>query len=388
VSYEITLVRRLSEIERSDWDALVGTHGSPFLEWDWLASLEESGCATPDTGWAAHHLIVRDGRTLAAAVPLYLKGHSQGEFVFDHSWAEAAHEAGLRYYPKLLVGVPFTPVSGSRLLTLPDHPRATLLPLLARALRNVCEESNNSSVHVNFCAHDEIEPLREEGFLHRQGLQYHWSNRGYAEFDDYLASLRSKRRNQIRRERRDVAASGIEIEEHQGETIPDELFEPMFRIYLSTIEKMYWGRQYLNEKFFDLLRHRWKRNLCFITAVRRGKVLAGTVNVEKGAALYGRYWGTFEEVRNLHFEVCYYAGIEHCIARRLDRFEPGAGGEFKYWRGFEPAVTHSMHFLPHRGFARAVARFLERERAHVELAADEMRARQAKNGPSEPTKPT
>jgi predicted N-acyltransferase len=362
----------MADIDREEWDTLVGPGGSPFLEWDWLASLEEAGCVGARSGWAPHHLIVRRNGRLVAAAPLYLKGHSQGEFVFDHAWADAAYGAGIEYYPKLLAAVPFTPATGRRLLTAPDLPRPPLLRTLALALREICTASDLSSVHVNFCAGDEVEALGAAGFLHRQGVQFHWHNRGYGSFEEYLGSLRSKRRNQIRRERRDVAGCGVRIEVHEGEEIPGDLFGPMFRIYRSTVDKMYWGRRYLNERFFDLLRARWKRHLCFVVARRNGDLLAATVNVQKAGAFYGRYWGTFEEVRNLHFEVCYYAGIEHCIRRGWQRFEPGAGGEFKYWRGFEPAITHSMHYLPHPGFARAVEDFLRRERAYVGETAEEM----------------
>jgi predicted N-acyltransferase len=375
VSCEIELMQRMADVERGAWDALVGDRGSPFLEWDWLSALEETGCAATGTGWAPHHVIARRGGSVVGAAPMYLKGHSQGEFVFDHSWADAAHQAGLRYYPKLLVGVPFTPAGGRRLLTHPDEGRAPLLETLARGLREICDGNEISSIHVNFCADDEIEPLRRAGFLHRRGLQYHWRNRGYASFEDYLGDLRSKRRIQIRRERRSIAEAGIEVRVHEGDAITDDLLEPMFRIYLSTIEKMYWGRQYLNLALFERLGGSWKRNLCFVAARRAGKLIAGAVNVQKAGVLYGRYWGAFEEVRNLHFEVCYYAGIAHCIERGLERFEPGAGGEYKYWRGFEPAVTHSMHYLPHPGFARAVERFLERESAYVEGVVEEMRVR-------------
>lgn len=373
----VQLIRRLSDVAQADWDALVGPQGSPFLEWDWLVSLEESGCASAKAGWAPHHIVVYDDDRLVAAAPMYLKSHSQGEFVFDHSWAEAAHRAGIDYYPKLIVAVPFTPATGGRLLTHPDAARPALLRVLGESLRELCASNKLSSVHVNFCEPDVVDALRDAGFLHRQGVQYHWRSRGYATFDDYLNDLRSKRRNQIRRERRDVAALGVEVTVHEGETIPDDLFEPMFRIYLSTIEKMYWGHQYLNQRFFGLLRQRFKRHLCFIVARHRGEIIAGTVNVQKAGTFYGRYWGTHQELRNLHFEVCYYAAIAHCIDRGLARFEPGAGGEFKYWRGFDPTPTHSMHFIPHKGFAHAVGDFLERERRHVDATIDVMRERGA-----------
>ena len=189
--------------------------------------------------------------------------------------------------------------------------------------------------------------------------------------------MRSKRRTQVRHELREVAAQDVEIAALEGEAIPDELFEPMFRIYLSTIEKLYWGRQYLNQRFFDALRQRWKRNLCFVVARQHGAIVAGAINVQKAGVLYGRYWGCLREIRYLHFAVCYYAGIEHCIARRFTRFEPGAGGDYKHWRGFDAAATHSLHYLPHPGFAEAVADFLARERAHVDDVIAELQDRSA-----------
>ncbi|MDX2167764.1 MAG: GNAT family N-acetyltransferase [Deltaproteobacteria bacterium] len=377
MSLTVTLAKRIGEVSREEWDALLGADGSPFLEWDWLDALEESGCVTAKTGWAPHHLLVRDGGRLVAAAPMYLKGHSQGEFVFDHTWAEAAERAGLRYYPKLLVAVPLTPATGQRILTHPSGSRPALLAVVAGALRDLCSGNRLSSVHVNFCADDEVAPLRDAGFLHRQGVQYHWRNQGYAAFDDYLAQMRSKRRTQVRRELRDVDEAGIVVTPLQGEAIDDDLFEPMFRIYKSTIDKLYWGRQYLNAAFFQQLRLRWKHNLCFVAARRGDELVAGAINVQKAGVLYGRYWGCFREVRHLHFVTCYYAGIEHCIARGLTRFEPGAGGEYKHWRGFDAAVTHSLHYVAHEGLAAAVADFLARERAYIDDAVGALDERSA-----------
>jgi len=367
---EIALARRMADIDRAEWDALVGPDGSPFLEWDWLDALEQSGCVGGKTGWAPHHLTIRADGALIAAAPMYLKGHSQGEFVFDHTWAEAADRAGLDYYPKLLVAVPMTPATGRRILTHPGRPRGPLLTMVAEALRDLCVGNKLSSVHVNFCADDEIAPFKAAGFLHRQGVQYHWRNHDYGTFDDYLARMRSKRRVEVKRELRLVADAGITVTPLTGEAIDDELFEPMFRLYKSTIDKLYWGRQYLNARFFDQLRQRWKHNLCFVAARRGDELLAGAINVQKNGVLYGRYWGCFEDVRQLHFVVCYYEGIRHCIERGLTRFEPGAGGEYKHWRGFDAAVTHSLHFVAHEGFARAIADFLARERAHIDDVVD------------------
>ena len=377
VSLDVTLVRRIADIAREEWDALLGADGSPFLEWDWLEALESSGCVAARTGWAPHHLVVRDAGRLVAAAPMYLKSHSQGEFVFDHGWAEAAERAGLAYYPKLLVAVPLTPATGRRILTHPDCARPPLLAVVARALRELCTGNELSSVHVTFCAEDEIAPLCDAGFLHRQGVQYHWHNHAYASFEDYLGHMRSKRRTQARRELRAVADAGIDVVPLEGEAIDDALFAPMFRLYRSTIDKMYWGRQYLNEAFFDALRQRWKRHLCFVGAWRDGELVAGAINVQKAGVLYGRYWGCFEEVRHLHFAVCYYAGIAHCIARGHTRFEPGAGGDYKHWRGFDAARTHSLHYLAHEGFAAAVDDFLRRERAYVDDVVDALHERSA-----------
>ncbi len=377
VSIQLALVRRMADIDRAEWDALVGNDGSPFLEWDWLDALEQSGCVAPKRGWAPHHLTLREDGRLIAAAPMYLKSHSQGEFVFDHTWAEAAERAGMAYYPKLLVGVPFTPAAGRRILTHPESSRTALLPRVAEALRDLCAGNEISSVHVNFCTPDEVTAFRDAGFLHRRGLQYHWSNGGYESFEDYLGALRSKRRTQARRELRAVREHGITIAVHEGDAIPDELFAPMFRIYLSTIEKLYWGRQYLNQRLFEELRRRWKHRLCFVVARQGDEIVAGAINVQKSGVLYGRYWGCLREIRYLHFAVCYYAGIEHCIARGLQRFEPGAGGDYKHWRGFDAAGTHSLHYVSHSGLASAVADFLARERAVIDDAITELRTRSA-----------
>lgn len=354
----------LSDIDPAAWDALVGD-GPPFLEWGWLASLEESGCVSPETGWRPQHLTLWDGNRLIGACPVYLKGHSQGEFVFDHGWADAAQRAGIRYFPKLLVAVPFTPATGARFLSHPDVPRPAVIRTLASALTEVCRENALSSVHVNFCLPDELAILDTLGFEQRLGYQFQWTNPGWQSFDEYLAAFRSKRRVQIKRERREPAAQGIDVTVHAGDAIPDALFEPMFRLYKSTIDKLYWGRQYLNAELFDLLRRRWKHRLVFFVARRRGEIIAGTVTVRKGDTLYGRYWGAFEALRYLHFNVCYYASIEYCLREGITRFEPGAGGEFKHLRGFDARPTHSMHYIADPRLARAIREYLRHERQAV-----------------------
>ncbi len=354
----------LADVEPTAWDALVGD-GSPFLEWAWLASLESAGCVTAATGWLPQHLLLWDGERLVGACPLYVKGHSQGEFVFDHAWAEAAERGGIRYYPKLLSAVPFTPVTGARFLAHPEADRDAIVRVLATALRDICRQNDLSSAHVNFCLPEEARVLERLGFARRTGYQFHWLNPGWRTFEEYLAAFRSKRRVQIKRERRELEAQGITIAVHAGAEIPDALFAPVFRLYKSTVDKHYWGRQYLNRQLFELLRQRWRQRLCIVVARRVGEVVAAALNVRKGDVLYGRYWGTFEELRYLHFNVCYYAGIEHCLREGITRFEPGAGGEFKYLRGFEPQVTESMHYIADRRLDHAVRQYLEDERRAV-----------------------
>ena len=361
---QFELLGGVAEVPREEWNALVADE-SPFLEWDWLVALEESGAVGPKAGWGPRPLVARENGSLVAACPVYVKGHSEGEFVFDWGWADAAYRAGIEYYPKLLVGIPFTPVTGGRLLTAPDRDRAPLIGQMAEALREVCSSNRLSGVHVNFCRDDEREALEQAGYLPRLGFQYHWRNRGYSDFEGYLGSLRSKRRNQVRRERRELAAQGVEIVRLVGDEIPEELVPAMWQVYLATVEKNPWGRRYLNRRFFELLHERFRSRLCFVVARRGEEILAGAVNVQKGDTLYGRYWGCFRELRNLHFNVCYYAGIEHCIGSGLARFEPGAGGSYKQSRGFDATPTWSAHFLADERLSTAVAQYLEAERGEA-----------------------
>jgi hypothetical protein len=370
--WKIDLLDGVAEVPRDEWNALVGDE-SPFLEWDWLASLEHAGAVGAETGWLPKPLIARDGKRLLAACPLYVKGNSEGEFIFDWGWADAAERAGIRYYPKLLVGVPFTPVAGARLLVAPGEDRPLWFQRLGAALRDVCNGNDFSGVHVNFTRNDAAEPLRREGYLLRVGIQYHWHNPGFACFDDYLARFRSKRRNQIKRERREMRERGVAIETHVGDAIADDLFGPMFDFYRSTVDNHYYGRQYLNRDFFELLRERFKQRLCFVVARLDGEPIAGTANVVKGDTLYGRYWGTTRPMRHLHFNVCYYAAIEHCIEAGIQRFEPGAGGDYKYLRGFDAQPTYSLHYLRDPRLAEAVSRFLEAERAEAHDVIDHLR---------------
>jgi len=365
----IQLEDGVSNLAQAEWDALVGDE-SPFLEWNFLAALEEAGAVGGQTGWDARPLVARDDGRIVAACPLYVKGNSEGEFVFDWSWADAAYRAGIEYYPKLLVGVPFSPVTGARFLVAPGEDAGDWIRQLGTALRQICGDNDLSSVHVNFCHPEEAQALEDVGYHTRIGLQYHWHNQGYDSFEDYLGAFRSKRRNQVRRERREMEKQGVTIRTYRGDDITAELVDPMFDFYLQTIRERAWGRQYLNREVFERLIGSWKDRLCLIVAEQDGEKIAGTFNVEKGDALYGRYWGATRMVRHLHFNVCYYAAVEHCIDHGLARFEPGAGGEYKQVRGFDASPTWSAHFMADPRLGAAIERFLESERQNAEHTID------------------
>jgi len=373
---QIEIAEGVAELPRDEWNALVAGE-SPFLEWDWLASLEQAGCVGNGTGWLPRPMLLRRDGHLAGACPLYVKTDSEGEFVFDWGWADAAQRAGIAYYPKLLVGIPFTPVSGARLLVADNEDRAPLARTLAAGLRELSDQNEYSGVHVNFCREDELEELREAGYLARVGFQYHWKNHGYACFDDYLEHFRSKRRNQIRRERRELERQGIHIEALSGSEISDELLEPAHRFYIATVRRYAWGREYLNRPFFELLMERFRERLVLLVAWQEGVPIAGSINVAKGDTLYGRYWGCLKPVRHLHFNVCYYAAIDYCIERGLQRFEPGAGGDYKQVRGFDAQPTLSAHYLKDPRLAQAVAHYLERERDEAATAIEWLQERSA-----------
>ena len=381
---EIRLEEGVARLPQEEWDALIAEE-SPFLEWAFLASLEDAGTLGEESGWTPKPLVARENGRIVAACPLYLKNNSEGEFVFDHGWADAAYRAGIDYYPKLLVGVPYSPVSGARFLVHPDADRTTWIEELGTALKEICKGNDLSGVHVNFCLESEAEILGRLGFHTRIGLQYHWHNHGYRNFEDYLGAFRSKRRNQIRRERREMERQKVRIETFAGEAISSEMIDPMYRFYLSTVQSRAWGREYLNRKTFELLIERFRNRLVFVIAEQAGEKIAGTFNVQKGDALYGRYWGAVRRVRHLHFNVCYYAAIEHCIEHGLERFEPGAGGEYKQVRGFDACPTYSAHYLADPRLGAAIEHFLETERAHAENTIDWYRENSAlkPNAPSD-----
>jgi uncharacterized protein len=382
--FAINIVRKISTVPRETWDGLLDS-GSPFMKWDWLDSFEQTGCVNEGTGWLPHHLVVEKSGKIVAVCPMYLKLHSMGEFIFDWEWAEAAHRVGIQYYPKMLVGVPFTPVTGPRFLTAPGEDRKSLVRLMGQALAKVAADNKISSVHVNFCLVEEREALAEVGFVSRAGLQFHWQNQNFQTFDDYLGSFRSDRRNKIKRERREVAQRGIVIRAFEGDDLTRTQVRTMFRLYKGHVDRHYYGRQYLTPEFFDEVHRRLASNVCLMLAERNGKIIAGTFNVRDGTAMYGRYWGAFEEQPFLHFNVCYYSAIEHCIRLGLERFEAGAGGSFKQLRGLDPEPTGSVHYIVDGRFRRAIERFLQQEREMIRQKRDILLdGSQLKRAPQEP----
>jgi hypothetical protein len=356
---------RIADIPAATWDALDGVRAAPFLSHAFLAALESTGCVGAEAGWYPHHLGFWEGSRLVGAAPAYLKDNSEGEFVFDWAWASAAQRARIRYYPKLVVAVPFTPATAPRLLVADPADRVRLLPALAEVLRGVVDAGELSSAHVLFPTEAEARALGESGLARRLGVQFHWRNPGYASFDDYLARFSSKRRNQIRRERRAMKDQGIEITTLRERASP-EIIDVMFDFYRSTVQKFSWGRQYLNRAFFEEICDKLAGRVEIVLAREGRRVVGGAFNLAGDGVLYGRYWGAAEERPFLHFNVCFYHPVDECIARGIDRFEPGAGGEHKLVRGFEPSLTYSAHHLVHPGLDRAVREFLDRERAAVE----------------------
>jgi len=366
----------MRDVPQPAWDALDGVAGFPFLSWAWLDALERTGCVGEDAGWVPHHVTLwEDGRMVAAA-PAYLKDNSEGEFVFDYAWANAAHRAGLRYYPKLCVAVPFTPATGARLLVGRSTDRVRLGPVFATALRRLVEEHGISSAHVLFPREDEALLLSGAGLSHRYGVQFQWKNAGYGSFDDFLGRFPSKRRNQIRRERRSMQDQRIEIQTLRGSDITPEVVDAMYRFYLSTVDKFTWGRRYLNRAFFEEACVAVPGVEIVLAQGPERRALAGAFNLAGERVLYGRYWGA-ENGRHeperpfLHFNVCYYHSIDDCITRGLSSFEPGAGGSHKVARGFDPTITHSVHHIAVPELDEAIRAFLARERAMIRRAVDE-----------------
>jgi uncharacterized protein len=368
----IEIIGDLANIDRAVWDGLANPSDAPydpFLSWDFLQALEASGCAADASGWRPAHLIAREGaRDIVGAMPLYLKDHSYGEYVFDHAWADALHRAGGRYYPKLQSAVPFTPVPGRRIFARD----AEVERALAQGAKGMAERAGASSVHATFASEALCAQLAPLGYLTRTGLQYHWFNRGYAAFEDFLADLSAQKRKTIRRERA-RACEGVTIKRLRGGAITQEHWDFFFRCYMDTGARK-WGQPYLNRRFFALLGERMAEQCVLFLAEMDSKPIASALNLIGGEALYGRYWGRVADVPFLHFELCYYQAIDLAIELKLPRVEAGAQGEHKLARGYVPAPTYSAHWIRHPGLREAIARYLQAETPAVVNEAEMLAA--------------
>lgn len=368
----IRVASSIGAFTRDEWSALAGTTRSgssipynPFISYDFLCALEDSGCAVPRSGWQGHHLRLEtsDGMLLGA-VPCYLKSHSQGEYVFDHGWADAFERAGGSYYPKLQASAPFTPATGPRLLVRDDRPPEAIRAALASGLKTVTDRLGVSSAHVTFAEAADIEALDEAGFLLRTDQQFHFFNQDYGSYDDFLATLASRKRKALKKERREAVAADITIDRLTGKDITERAWDDFYAFYMDTGGRK-WGRPYLNRKFFSLIGERMADDVLLVMARRAGRYVAGAINFIGSDVLYGRNWGCIEDHPFLHFEVCYHQAIDFAIERKLKVVEAGAQGEHKLARGYMPVTTHSAHYVAHPGLRRAIADYLKRERREV-----------------------
>jgi uncharacterized protein len=380
---EITLkvVNGIGEVPAEAWDACanpaVGETGhaaeigyNPFISHGFLSSLELSGSVRPRAGWQPMHLVAEDGGTVVGVVPCYAKSHSQGEYVFDHGWADAYERAGGDYYPKLQVAVPFTPAQGRRLLTRPGEHAEAVRNALADSLATICKRSDASSVHVTFLTEEEWRMLGTRNYLQRTHRQFHWTNEGYATFDDFLSALSSRKRKTIRRERDDALANGITIDWLTGSDLTESVWDAFFEFYMDTGSRK-WGRPYLTRSFYSLIGETMSDKILLVMAKRNGRYIAGAINFIGADTLFGRHWGCIEQHAFLHFEVCYYQAMQFAIERKLKRVEAGAGGSHKVTRGYMPATTYSAHYIADARLRRAIDDFLSHERAHVQAEIEE-----------------
>ena len=375
--YLIRIAAGIGAFTPDEWNSLSGTtrgnaeNGyNPLVSFAFLSALEDSGCAVRRTGWQGHHLRLETAQgKLLGAVPCYLKSHSQGEYVFDHGWSDAFERAGGRYYPKLQCAVPFTPVTGPRLLVTKGEDVGAVKAGLAAGLKAVTQKLGVSSAHVTFAQECDVEVLEAAGFLHRTDQQFHFFNEGFSTYDDFLATLASRKRKAMKKERREALANGISIEWLTGKDLTEKAWDDFFAFYMDTGSRK-WGRPYLSRQFFSLIGERMADDILLVMAKRNGRYIAGAINFIGSDALYGRNWGCIEDHPFLHFEVCYHQAIDFAIERKLKVVEAGAQGEHKLARGYRPVITHSAHYIAHPGLRNAVADYLRRERHEVERMSE------------------
>ena len=367
---EIDVLDSLDRISAQDWDACACPEAQggqppldPFTTYRFLSALEHSGSVGPGTGWMPRYLVARSDGEVIACAPLYAKGNSQGEYIFDHNWAHAYENAGGRYYPKLQIAVPFTPATGRRLLTKPGWEAAGMSALVQGAVQ-VGADNRVSSLHITFCTEAEADAGKQMGLMHRQSQQFHWKNPGYGDWDDFVGRLSSRKRKNIRRERAQAEKFGGTIRSLTGDAITPEHWEAFWNFYQDTGSRK-WGRPYLTRGFFDIAHQTLRDDILLVIAERDGRPVAGALNFIGRDTLHGRYWGAVEDHPCLHFELCYYRAIDYAIAQGL-HVEAGAQGEHKLARGYMPEPTHSLHWFSDPGFAEAVGNYLEAEREAVD----------------------
>jgi predicted N-acyltransferase len=382
----VRIVRSMAEVDARQWDACANPHANapatpfddcdpqkerynPFISHAFLNAVEVSGSATAKTGWAPAHVLVEADDRLVAAAPAYVKTHSMGEYVFDYGWADAYERAGGRYYPKIQVSAPFTPAQGRRLLVAPGPQADEAEQALIAGLRALCQKARASSTHVTFARKEEWDRLGEAGFLQRTGKQFHFFNKGYRDFDDFLAELASRKRKNIRKERAEALRDGITVELLTGADIREAHWDAFFAFYMDTGSRK-WGQPYLTRRYYSLVGEAMADDILLVMAKRAGRYVAGAINFIGADALYGRNWGAIEDHPFLHFECCYYQAIDFALSRGLARVEAGAQGEHKLARGYAPVTTYSAHDIADPRLRRAIADYLEQERAQISRAID------------------
>ena len=372
--YSLAWISKIAKVPKSEWDALAQPLKTPFLEWDWLHNIETSGSVGGRSGWLPQHLTVWRDRQLIAAAPLYIKGHSQGEFVFDHQWAEVAYRLGIEYYPKLLGMSPFTPAEGYRFLIAPGEDEDQITGMMVSEIDHFCDRHNISGCHFLYVDPEWHPIIKRNGFLNWLHHSYIWENQGYQTFDDYLKVFNANQRRNIKRERKAVGKAGLQMQTLTGDDIPKALFSKMYNFYENTCDKFgWWGSKYLTKRFFELLHHNFRHRVLFVAGYREENdrfPVGMSFCITKGDRLYGRYWGSSNEIDCLHFDACYYAPIEWAIEHGINSFDPGAGGRHKKRRGFPATPNHSMHRFYHNHLSKIFSSYIDQVNEIEQLEMD------------------
>ena len=372
--YSLAWISKIAKVPKSEWDALAQPLKTPFLEWDWLHNIETSGSVGGRSGWLPQHLTVWRDRQLIAAAPLYIKGHSQGEFVFDHQWAEVAYRLGIEYYPKLLGMSPFTPAEGYRFLIAPGEDEDQITGMMVSEIDHFCDRHNISGCHFLYVDPEWHPIIKRNGFLNWLHHSYIWENQGYQTFDDYLKVFNANQRRNIKRERKAVGKAGLQMQTLTGDDIPKALFSKMYNFYENTCDKFgWWGSKYLTKRFFELLHHNFRHRVLFVAGYREEDdrfPVGMSFCITKGDRLYGRYWGSSNEIDCLHFDACYYAPIEWAIEHGINSFDPGAGGRHKKRRGFPATPNHSMHRFYHNHLSKIFSSYIDQVNEIEQLEMD------------------